>query len=67
LFAKKYASHEEQADAALGAIIAFTIIYIITDIAMSIYTKVAIKFKEEWVVPEEGKEDDKKSPSQVVS
>ena len=65
MFADKYASHEEQAEAAFGSVIAYTIIYLITDIAMKIYSKVAKKYKEEWVVPEQGKGDDKKSPSQV--
>jgi len=65
LFADKYASRPEQGLAAFGVVIAYLIIYTITDIAFAIYNKVATKYREEWVTPGEGKGDKKKSPSQV--
>ncbi|XP_065905953.1 uncharacterized protein [Dysidea avara] len=63
LFAEKYASHEEEGLGAFGAVMAFIIIYTITDIAMKIYTAVAKRCKKDWVELEEIKGEEAKKPS----
>ena len=65
LFAEKYASHEEEGLGAFGAVMAFIIIYTITDIAMKIYTAVAKRCEKDWVELEEIKGEEAKKPSRV--